>query len=227
MVDLDPIRLIVGMTILLYASYTDFKHREAENFLWIIMGGFGVLFMAFAGYDLGLVAISILLTIPMAIVLVFAGMGGADAKALMAIAVLTPLIPHMNIGIEFPLWTAPVELPFSIIVLINALLLFLGIPLMFLLLNAARGDFEFPTALLGYKMRACDIGTSFVWPMEKIVEEKRITTILPQKNVDPAIFGDEVIWVTPKVPFLIPLTAGYAISFIFGDILFWIISFFT
>jgi len=225
--DLDPVRLIVGMAILLYASYTDFKQREAENFLWLIMGGFGVLFMAFAGYDLGLVAISILLTIPMAIVLVFAGMGGADAKALLAIAVLTPLIPHMKIGIELPLWTAPVELPFSIIVLINALLLFLGIPLMFLLLNAARGDLEFPAALLGYKMRACDIGTSFVWPMEKMVEEKRVKTILPQKDVDISTFGDEVIWVTPKVPFLIPLTVGYAISFIFGDILFWIISFFT
>jgi preflagellin peptidase FlaK len=191
------------------------------------MGGTGALLLVFSEYALGEIAISILLTIPVAVVLVFAGMGGADAKALLAVAVLTPLTPHIHLGLDLPLWAAPLELPFPLIVFINTLLLFLVIPLGFLAMNMVRGDVELPAALLGFKMPAKNIGTSFVWPMEKVIEGKRVKTVLPQKEVNCAVFGDAVIWVTPKVPFLIPLTAGYAISFVFGDVLYGIISFFV
>ena len=226
MMNVDPVRFVVGMAILAYASYTDLKRREAENVLWLIMGGAGVLLLAYSQYPLEEIAISLLFTIPLAVVLVFVGMGGADAKALLAIAVLTPLTPHMNLGLDLPLWTAPLELPFPLIVFINTLLLFVTIPLAFLVLNIVRREVELPAALLGFKMPAQNIGTSFVWPMEKVIEGKRVKTVLPQKEIDPAVFGDAVIWVTPKVPFLIPLTAGYAVSFIFGDALYRIISFF-
>ena len=56
--DLDPVRLVVGMTILVYASYTDLKRREAENILWLIMGGTGVLLLVLSEYALGEIAIS-------------------------------------------------------------------------------------------------------------------------------------------------------------------------
>lgn len=67
---------------------------------------------------------------------------------------------------------------------------------------------------------------AFVWGMEKVVDGKRKKTILPQKDVDFARFGNEKIWVTPRVPFLIPLTIGYVLSFFLGDILYKIISLF-
>jgi prepilin signal peptidase PulO-like enzyme (type II secretory pathway) len=62
--------------------------------------------------------------------------------------------------------------------------------------------------------------------MERVIEGNRVKTILPQKDIDPSIFGDDRIWVTPKVPFLIPLTIGYLLSFMLGDMLFGAISFF-
>ena len=37
--------------------------------------------------------------------------------------------------------------------------------------------------------------------------------------------GITEIWVTPKVPFMIPLLIGFLFSFIIGDILFYIINF--
>jgi len=35
---LDVIRIVVGIAILSYASYTDIKTRRASNMLWVIMG---------------------------------------------------------------------------------------------------------------------------------------------------------------------------------------------
>ncbi|MDD5778549.1 MAG: A24 family peptidase C-terminal domain-containing protein [Candidatus Thermoplasmatota archaeon] len=226
MPDPDLLRLAAGLAVLLYASYTDLKKREAANRLWVIMGGLGIVLLFFSDYDWGQVAMSIVLAVPLAFGLLFAGMGGADAKALLAIALLAPLFPHIQAGVELPLWTAPVALPFPFIVFINALLLFLAIPLAFLALNAMRGHLAFPASLLGYRMPASDVGDRFVWPMEKMRDGRRVRTILPQKDVDPAVFGDDEIWVTPKVPFLVPLTASYALSFILGDILYKTISLF-
>ena len=38
---LDITRLIVGIAVLSYASYTDIKTRRASNILWLIMGSIG------------------------------------------------------------------------------------------------------------------------------------------------------------------------------------------
>lgn len=61
--------------------------------------------------------------------------------------------------------------------------------------------------------------------MEKIKGGKRKLVYMP-KNFD---IGEELaefeklgiknIWVTPKIPFMIPLLAGFLVTFILGDIL--------
>ena len=68
----------------------------------------------------------------------------------------------------------------------------------------------------------------FVWPLEKIVDGKRVLSRIP-KNFNSEdewkLFekeGISKVWVTPKVPFMIPLLIGFIFSFIFGDILFFI-----
>jgi preflagellin peptidase FlaK len=225
---LDVLRFAVGMAILLYASYTDFKYREARNELWIVMGAIGVVLLLFSDYPPPAVLFSVMLTLPIAFVVILAGMGGADAKALIAISLLAPLFPHIDTALgELPLWIAPVEFPFPVIVFINSLLLFLVIPIAFFVRNVLHGDLVFPYCFFGCRMRASDIPGSHVWPMEKIEEGQHRKSILPQRDVDPAVFGDEIIWATPKVPFLIPLTAGYAISFLLGDIVYQAVSAFV
>ena len=70
----------------------------------------------------------------------------------------------------------------------------------------------------------------FVWPLEKIIDGKRKFTYMPKEfNADDEFDkfikeGIKEIWVTPKVPFMIPLLIGFIISFIFGDILFYLIN---
>jgi preflagellin peptidase FlaK len=71
----------------------------------------------------------------------------------------------------------------------------------------------------------------FIWPLEKIVDGKRKFSYMP-KNFDVAEelnefkkHGFNEIWVTPKVPFMIPLLAGFICSFLLGDILNYLMSF--
>jgi len=219
---LDLLRLLAGAIILSIASYTDFKKRIARNELWIVMAAIGIILLPFSHYEWPKVVISILITLPIAFSLFLFGMGGADAKALIALSFLVPLFPKIGI---FPLWKAPVLFPFPLIIFINSLLLFLAIPFFLLFYNIAKKNAEFPYCFFGYKMKAEK--ARHVWSMESIVDGKRKKSILPQKNVDIASFGDEEIWVTPKVPFFIPLTIGYIISFLLGDVLYKIISLFT
>ena len=63
----------------------------------------------------------------------------------------------------------------------------------------------------------------FVWPMEKIENGKRIKKIFPVKNQNLEEFEGK-IWVTSKVPFMLPLLIGFIISFVIGDLLYMLIS---
>ncbi len=66
----------------------------------------------------------------------------------------------------------------------------------------------------------------FVWPLEKLVDGKRKFVHMP-KNFDAdeefdafQKHGINRIWVTPKIPFMIPLLVGYICAFTLGDILY-------
>ncbi len=66
----------------------------------------------------------------------------------------------------------------------------------------------------------------FVWPLEKIIDGKRKFVYTPKDfDVDEELNefeknGITDIWVTPKIPFMIPLLVGFIVAFILGDILF-------
>jgi preflagellin peptidase FlaK len=152
--------------------------------------------------------------------------GGADAKALMAIAVLLPF--PLALGERVPLLQD--QLPGAFAVLGNSLVLFLAIPVALLVWNVAHGDVRFPNLLLGYKRRARDITHGHAWPMELVDEKGARTTKLFSSRMSPSevdeafarvqALGDERVWVTPKVPYMIPLLAGFVCAFVFGDLLY-------
>lgn len=70
----------------------------------------------------------------------------------------------------------------------------------------------------------------FVWPLERIVDGKRKFYSMPKDfDIEEELMEFEKhniteIWVTPKIPFMIPLLAGYICAFIIGDILFTLID---
>ena len=233
-ISLDIIRLAVGLIILTYASYTDIKIRRAANILWVVMGSIGAILLAIQYFTTGFANILYLFFIPIMIVFMYVLFrlklifGGADAKAIMALAILVPLEPEI---LDFPLWKESV-MPFSWIIFSNAVILFILIPLSLLIYNIIKRSVEFPYCVLGYKMSIEKAKKSFIWPLEKIKNGKRKFSYLPKEfNADEElkVFEDEgikEIWVTPKVPFMIPLLASFLASFFLGDILSHIMQFF-
>ena len=230
----DIIRLVVGIIILSYASYTDIKTRRASNMLWVIMGFIGAILLAIQYFTAGFDNIFYLAFVPIMIAFMYVLFrlrlifGGADAKAIMALAILVPLEPAI---LEFPLWKESI-MPFSWIIFSNAVILFILIPLSLLIFNTIKRNAEFPYCVLGYKMSIEKAKQSFVWPLEKIKNGKRKFSYMPKEfDADEELkaFEDEgikEIWVTPKVPFMIPLLAGFLVSFFLGDILSHVMQFF-
>lgn len=221
-------RFLVGILILGFASYTDIKTRKAPNVLWITMGSLGACFLIVQYFLMDLSSqIIYLLFIPIMIAIMYVLFqiklifGGADAKALMALAILVPLIPSM---FQFPL--SPTIMPFSWVIFSNSVVLFLILPFSLLLYNLIQGNIVFPYCFIGYKISANKARNHFVWPLEKIENHQRKFLYKPSKINEDDIYetfikeGINDIWVTPKVPFMIPLTAGFITAFFLGDILF-------
>ncbi len=221
-------RFLVGFLILLYASYTDIKTRRAPNVLWIIMiisGGLLLLIeYLYTGFDsqvLYLVFIPIMILLMYILFQLRIIFGGADAKALMSLSILVPFWPSHPFT---PLSES--YLPFPWVVFSNSVLLFLIIPISLLVYNLYKGDIVFPHCLLGYKMRVDEARKSFVWPLEKIVDGKRKLQYTSHIHDNPSQWelfkqqGISTIWVTPKIPFMVPLLSGFTLSFLLGDILF-------
>ena len=229
---LDIIRLVVGTIILGYACYTDLKTRMAPNILWIIMGGVGVILLIIQYLTGNIQNPLYLLFIPLIIAIVYIffyiGLifGGADAKAIMSLAILSPFWPSI---FDYP--QHPSVMPFSWAIFSNSIIIFLLIPPSLLIYNAIKREIELPFALIGYKMDIEKAKKKFVWPLEKIVDGKRKLVIMPE-DFDTSEHLEELekqglkrIWVTPKIPFMVPLLIGFVAAYLYGDILFTIIDF--
>jgi preflagellin peptidase FlaK len=156
--------------------------------------------------------------------------GGADAKAMMAIAILLPMpIAWDWADTQLPAWDSP--LPGALTVLSNSVILFTLAPVVFFLRNLARGHVSTPAMLLGYKMpleRAAD-SRAFVWIVDRIEPDGRRRQVLfPSRMSDEDYAANvqrlrdanvEKVWVTPKIPFMVPLFVGFVTAFLVGDVL--------
>lgn len=230
---LNIVRLISGFLILLYASYSDFKTRTASNVLWIIMIIIGIFLLIIQFIFNGIENILNIIFIPILIIIFYflfqllPFFGGADVKALMSLAILVPFEPTIAL---FPMWNS--IMPFAWIILSNSIFIYLIIPISLLFYNISKKNLEFPNCFLGYKMDLNKAKDRFVWPLEKIVNGKRKISYFSMNKEVNDIYdtfeekGFLKIWVTPKVPFMIPLLVGFLLSFFVGDILFYIMSLF-
>lgn len=231
---LDLLRLFAGAAVLSFAAYTDWQWRRAPNVLWILLAAFGAVLLAVeAALDVEgfLARWPYLVFVPAFAALIYGlwwfGLiaGGADAKALMALGVLLPF--PLLVGEGLPPWPSP--MPGAFVVLGNSLLAFLLIPMGFAAWNVAHGDFRFPHLFLGMRRRAADVRRGHVWPMEVVDESgARRTRLFASRLSDAQIdatfsrvqaLGDARVWVSPKIPFMLPLLAGFLLAFAAGDLL--------
>jgi preflagellin peptidase FlaK len=158
--------------------------------------------------------------------------GGADAKALIALAILFPLYPLIDTLplVHLPYDAAQFVLPFPLLILFNAAVLTIAVPVFLLFYNLTKKDVRFPAMLFGYKLPVAEAKNKFVWPMERIENGALKFSVFPKGSEFTAeefdhltAAGLEEIWVTPKIPFLIPIAASLLFSVIIGNVLFLLI----
>ncbi len=219
------IEATLAILMLLGASWSDILTRRVRNQYWfpfIIVAAILWLDRFQDGIPFDLILGATVLTVIVYAMWYFGTFGGADAKGMMLLAWLWPGAPDLLAARTIP----------TLDVLVNASLAALAFPVVFVIWNAIRGDIAFPAMLLGTRMERHKAERRFVWPMQRIVDtsEGPVTKWRfwqrPAESLDATygrlrVAGVDTVWVTPKIPFMIPLTAGAVVTWLVGNVVLW------
>jgi len=219
--DIESARIILVVSMLGLASFFDFRKREVSDLVWIIFGALGVVLFIIEPVliDALITTGFALIVAPFAIFMWRIGFfGGADAFALITIAILAP---QMTFGEN-------IVTPFT--VMTNAAL-FSIIPLF---VNAARNLIEilkknniFEGFQESYSKRiiAMFVGYRAKNPKFSFSMEQQSGNVkklsLSFKHAETSEYCTKPnTWVTPAIPYMLFITIGFLAQLIYGDLIF-------
>jgi preflagellin peptidase FlaK len=216
----EIIGILLALTMLIVGSIIDVWKREIHDYYWIGFASVGFL-MVFFSEDLfsNLLKIGFALIIAPFVILVWRiGLfGGADAFALIALAVIAPMATISENSVT----------PFT--TLSNAAVLFI-IPFFINIIRNAisqiRGEniFEGFDESLGKKIIAMLIGyrdrnPKFAFSIEKTENGKKKFSLTMHHAEDEEFCTTPNTWITPGIPYLLLITGGFAIQLYYGDVI--------
>lgn len=219
---IDVARIILSLSMLGYATYSDLKNRAIHDLLWIVFGGISVILIFFTP-DMPhlLVNIGISLIIAPVVILIWrlGFFGGADAFGLIVLAALAPEFSTSN-GMITPFTTLTNSAILSVIPI------FLNISRNIVALARHENIFQgFESENKRNKIFALFIGyrtknPKFSFSIEKRNgSDKKLDFTL--KNADSAEFCmSHDTWVTPGIPYMIYVSSGFVVQLAYGDIIF-------
>lgn len=151
--------------------------------------------------------------------------GGADAKCAIALTVAFPFYPKFW---HFPAIAVPDGVisevfVFSLTVLFYALLFSLSAVIYFVCKNYKDKNTGL-RIFSGYMMDIDDAEGSLVWPMDDVGENGLYSISIPECPQD--VYerlrenGEKRIWVTPMIPFMVPLFVAFLFTGLVGNVLF-------
>ncbi len=154
--------------------------------------------------------------------------GRADARAIMTVALLQPTYPSF---LSFPLFTPEfvdvieITFPFAFLTLLYAALLSILLIPAFLAINISRRDFGFPEMFLGYRVPLNRVDGGKMWLMERVVDGEHVLVIRPGAHTEEDLealksIGRKRVWVQPKIPFIVFITAGLVLAYLVGNFMF-------
>ena len=245
---LDILKILFCTPFLLYACYSDIKKRRVTNNVWLIMLVGSIFFIS---YEFSLykelilrpLIISAGFILILAYILFYIGaFGGADAKALIVMSLIIPTYPVFQVpGYTFPL-TRPIYDIFALSILANAALMTVVVPIGLALYNLAETGLNFDNPayiFMGYKTRISKLPgkhirliqgfemtdgriiSYFKWGGMEINEK----TVRELKDLSGKCLIKDKVWVTPELPFMIPITLGFFTAVLYGDMMFELIRF--
>lgn len=221
LISLDGIRIILALAMLGIACASDVKKREISDIIWIVFGAIAAILIPFnADISAELVKIGISLIIaPIAVIIWRFGLfGGADAFALIVLAVLVPSTTLVHNTIT----------PFTTLtnaVLISIAPMLINITRNAILLAKKQDIFEGFNETKGRKILAMFIGYRAANPRfgfsieQKQGKYKKLNLSL--QHAEYTDFCDKKdTWITPGIPYMIFIATGFVIQLIYGDIIF-------
>lgn len=219
-ISFDFIRVTLSLIMLSIATASDIKKREISDIIWIVFGAIGaglLIFSSDLSEDLLKTGIALIVA-PIALIIWRVGLfGGADAFALIALAVIAPQMTLFG-GTVMPFTTLTNAVLLSIVpmlvnVIRNAVLL------------AARRDiFEGFEETKSRKIFAMFIGyrasnPKFGFSIEKMQGKKKKLKLSLQHAENAQFCEKKDTWVTPGIPYMIFIAAGFVLQLVYGDIL--------
>jgi len=253
---LDGMRVVLCFSFFAYASWSDLKTREVSDRVWIVMAPLAaaltlIQFALFNPQSLPIYVISFAISVALSIALFYLGaFGGADAKALMCLALVLPIYPNSLFQFNVPR-VSPV---FPLTVFSNAVLLAVFSVIYAILRNSfwrlrtghrLFEGFENESIwrkilafLTGYKVKMAELEKGHMYPLEDIQTKEggdmeRKLLVLPRDEERETIIArilnakqegklPNEVWATLGLPLLVFITLGLIISLTLGDLI-WIL----
>ncbi len=246
---IEILKLAACLPFLLYSSYLDLKTRMVPNHVWKLMLLYLSVFLLYEvllwrEFYLLRVFFSSVSTFSLTYLLfklkVF---GGADAKALTVIGILVPVYPFFEFnGIKFPLLGVPPIGLFSLTVLGYAFLITVIVPLGLFCYNLVHFSADMPQKpvymFFAYRIKISDLQRlleqgRYIRLAERLeLSDEKLNhffvcrgievsqdTLCQLEEYNANGFLDNLVWVTPRIPFLLFITAGFILAAIFGDLI--------
>lgn len=248
---IEILKILFSTPFLLYSCYSDLNSRRVSNKVWKYMLALGSIFVC---YEINTEGIPFIKSLLLSGVLVFTvvyilfqlgAFGGGDAKGLIVLSILFPSYPIYHLyGETYPLLGLPPVGLFTFTALGNALLVTIIVPLAMFCYNLLHFSPEMIKnpfyMFLGYrtevsslkhkkhfgllekfeldesgrlKIKFSRIGNCFDEDQRPEIEEYLKKGLIKKD-----------IWVTPCLPFMLSITAGFFITVIFGDLTYYIVT---
>ncbi len=245
---LDILKVLFIIPFLIYSCYSDIKTRRVSNNVWIVMLAGSVFFIVMDFLSEGIEYLKILI---LSVVFIFifvyilfqiGTFGGADAKSLIMMSIILPSYPKIQVlNYNFPLNPPLIDI-FALGIFGNAVLLTIVVPLGLGIYNIIRLGAKIDKPLyifIGYKSKIADLANKHIKLIQDHeesngriksrfrrggveVNEKTINNL--QNLYKKGLIGESV-WVTPSLPFMIPITVGFFVAIFYGDLIFELVKF--
>lgn len=193
-------RTSLALVFLLYASFCDYKTREVSNTVWIVFAplAFVLTFLEIYIYEISELTLQLSsygmcfgLTAAFAIILFYSGgFGGADAKALMCLALALPFHPE-NLTKPFSGEASPIsQLFFPMTIFSNSVLLAAATAIYMLLRNifwsqkTGKKLFEREYESKSFGRKLLVLVTGYKVPIDKLQEKWHLYPLEDVENVE-------------------------------------------